>query len=718
MTTKSPFETVAARLYEQGLSIIPIMPREKRPGAYANGRWAGMMDWSQYSRRLPREAEIEEWSTWPLAGVGLCTGEVSGLIALDIDTDAPREQRAIIDALGGPSPFVKRGGRGETHFYAYPSEAVESRQWQRDGVVMCEVLAGGRQTILPPSIHPAGRPYIWLAGELDVTDLPPCPPDVATRLDRLFPPPKGKKGVAVVGNGYFDDIKARALADLDAWVPRLLPEAKACRTGYRMRATWRGGDGPNVSITSRGIVDHAHDGGLTAIDLVAKAVGVSGGHAAQLLAKLLPEEDVSMIQVSPPAPVPAVPLDLSAPPDIFETTGTLRLMVDRILATSVFPQPILALAASICAVGALAGRRYATPTGLRTNIYAIGVGESGCGKDHARKEVGKWFHAAGLARFVGADRLASEAGLLREVRAFRPRLYLLDEFGMILEQVLSNKASTHLRDLYRAFTQLYTTADGVYRGTAYAQSDAEEIPSPHICLYGTTVPATLWSALSHMSMEDGGMARYLIFEVPRAGARPQRLNVSLSAPPPELLEAMRAIASHAPVSIETTSCADIYEGEPYVIPMEDEAVEVMGALERELAEEAHALAMRRLLPIINRVWEHAAKLAAIYAVSECPGAPVMSARACRWGVAVARYSANLMMEAARNNVADNEHEARHNRLLSIIRDAGAGGILHRDLVRASRWLKDGERKELLGTMMEAETVGTIPEGRSRRYVAV
>jgi hypothetical protein len=65
--------------------------------------------------------------------------------------------------------------------------------------------------------------------------------------------------------------------------------------------------------------------------------------------------------------------------------GVLGQFVDYATSSAVSPQPFLALGAAICLVGAVAGRRYRTPTDLRSNLYAIGIADSGGGKDHARR---------------------------------------------------------------------------------------------------------------------------------------------------------------------------------------------------------------------------------------------------------------------------------------------------------------------------------------------
>jgi hypothetical protein len=71
------------------------------------------------------------------------------------------------------------------------------------------------------------------------------------------------------------------------------------------------------------------------------------------------------------------PLPVTA--DLMDVPGALKLFIDHCEATAISPQPFLALAAGITLIGTLAGRRYRTTTDLRTNIYAIGIADSGAG---------------------------------------------------------------------------------------------------------------------------------------------------------------------------------------------------------------------------------------------------------------------------------------------------------------------------------------------------
>jgi hypothetical protein len=107
---------------------------------------------------------------------------------------------------------------------------------------------------------------------------------------------------------------------------------------------------------------------------------------------------LAKITLAPQPPSPP-PKPYRVPPELLHVEGALKLFVEYATCSAVSPQPFLALGAGICLLGAIAGRRYRTPTDLRSNIYAIGIADSGGGKDHARRCAKRAIYAAGLDRY-------------------------------------------------------------------------------------------------------------------------------------------------------------------------------------------------------------------------------------------------------------------------------------------------------------------------------
>jgi hypothetical protein len=145
-------------------------------------------------------------------------------------------------------------------------------------------------------------------------------------------------------------------------------------------------------------------------------------------------------RLEPASPAePKTPTQRAVDPSMLQLDGALKLFVDYMLATAIRPQPILAIGAALCALGALMGRRYRTETNLRTNLYVVGMAGSGGGKDHARNAIKQAFIAAGLGRYLGGNRIASGPGLLSALYRQPSSLFQLDEFGQFMANIVNKR---------------------------------------------------------------------------------------------------------------------------------------------------------------------------------------------------------------------------------------------------------------------------------------
>jgi putative DNA primase/helicase len=135
--------------------------------------------WKEFQERLPTEDEIRNfWRRLPSSNVGVALGPVSGIVRLDVD--GPGGEKLLEEWSGGDLPptleFTSgrpNGGRGL--LYSIPAGVVF--QTTADIPARKEELrfqAKGAQTVLPPSWHPGGTRYQWVAGRgpSDITVAP------------------------------------------------------------------------------------------------------------------------------------------------------------------------------------------------------------------------------------------------------------------------------------------------------------------------------------------------------------------------------------------------------------------------------------------------------------------------------------------------------------------------------------------------------------------
>ena len=186
------YAQIGERLIERGFAAIPIIPGTKRPGFQHAGQWLGLSNWQRrFNRGAPSPAERERWAAGD-TGIGVITGPAShGTVAIDVDTDDKAITAAIVSALP-PTPIRKRGAKGETLFYHGP-QIVTSQSWNIDGHRVVDLIGPGRQTVLPPTLHPdTGQPYVWTGSEAleDVApaDLPELGANVVGRISAALVP--------------------------------------------------------------------------------------------------------------------------------------------------------------------------------------------------------------------------------------------------------------------------------------------------------------------------------------------------------------------------------------------------------------------------------------------------------------------------------------------------------------------------------------------------
>ncbi len=102
--------------------------------------------------------------------MGTDIGSGYRLGAIDVDDDRFVH---LVEQLVGLPLIAKRGAKGITAFVKYRGDAkLKSTSFHScDGKQAIDMLLGGRQTVLPPSIHPSGCEYVWLGQSLLDIDL-------------------------------------------------------------------------------------------------------------------------------------------------------------------------------------------------------------------------------------------------------------------------------------------------------------------------------------------------------------------------------------------------------------------------------------------------------------------------------------------------------------------------------------------------------------------
>lgn len=747
MADTSWMARVGARLVTNGYAILPIAPGTKKPGQFARAAWHDYPQWNRHATRATTEIEVATWSNWPDCGVGIVGGAVA---ALDIDVAEDGELALHIERLArerlGDTPAL-RIGKPPKRLLVYRTREPFA------GIrrAPLEVLCLGQQFVAYAKHPDTGQPYAWPdegLADLDIESLPEIDADrAAAFLDEalaLIPPemrPKslGAKGANGAGHpclpahaqaGTLAAIRSalawlpNAELDYDSWM-RIGMALKGAlgEEGATLFADWSAQAAKNdPAETSKawasfkparigaGTIYHLamEKGWRPDPDLLldgSQKVCAGDEHpAAGLLARLVqPDAPMPIL-----APVPSFTLTIPG-----GLVGDLaRYMID----TARRPQPLLAVGASLCALGALMGRRYRTATDLRTNLYIVGIADSGSGKNHAREVVNELFFAAGLAHHLGGNKIASGAGLLTALHRQPAILFQIDEFGMFLSAAADRKRSPrHITEILDNMTELYTAASGIFLGAEYANRDGSnerrDIVQPCLCVYGTTTPLHFWGALQGANVVDGSLARLII--LPSEEDYPdENRSAGLRRSPRPLIEGLQRLAEgggQASGNLAGRTSGPETAVDPMTVPMDEEAQLRFDALRDEITAELRAAAGTFHTPILARIAENAAKVALVLAVGRDAVHPVIRLEDAVWAIDFVRHFARRTIDAVERHVADTETEAHLKRVREIIRKAGSAGVTKSELTRASQWLRARDRDDILLTLVESGDIVTVEQ---------
>ncbi|MER2528718.1 MAG: DUF3987 domain-containing protein [Candidatus Competibacter denitrificans] len=401
-----------------------------------------------------------------------------------------------------------------------------------------------------------------------------------------------------------------------------------------------------------------------------------------------------------PAATPVMP---PLPPVLLDPPGALGVFVRWCGATARFPQPVLALANGLALFGALIGQTARTPTDLRSNLYVLGIAPSATGKDHSRQCVKKLLKVAGLTARLGGENLASDSGLLGAVYRQPACLFQIDEFGRVLK-TLSQPEKAHLYAIPTALMQLYSAANSLFLGKEYAHGDRKDIDQPCACLYGTTVPAHFFAALTHDQAQDGFLARFLIFQ---GSDDPPEQDTRPTPPPDDLVAFVQALAGR-PRNPHPQGNLDAVLGiDPPILPYEPDAKAALDALLREMTAGRKQQQREGTDALWGRCGESAIKVALIAAIAD--GSKTITLRHAQFGITVARWCVGTMAACVRLHVAENETENAGKRVERLIREAGAGGLRAGELHVKTRFLKKRERADIIDDLIESGLIFRLME---------
>lgn len=742
----SPFAFEGRRYLELDYSVIPIFPKSKRPGRWDGSQWIGMNDWNIYGERFATEEEVAAWELWPDAGLGLLTGVLSGVVAADFDL---REDiHRALEEIMPPSPVRKAGAKGYTAFYQYTGEA--NQKWSVGGETVLEILSTGRQTLLPPTIHPSGEVYRWLTPDSLLTigareELPKLPPEseiqaVFARFDPKFQTgrPFTSEYRAVSGDGrlFFEDfdrakeaLKFVSPDDYHDWinVGMAIHSAFPGEEGFNLWLAWSknsskhkpndcesrwGGFATTRSprrLTIASIFKRASDNGWRD---ESQKTGLYSSPRMPLFAEPERLKKISKEKISWSVPES---IALSAP-------GITGKIVNWILETSIRRQPALALGASLAFVGAIEGQRVMSPTDLRTNLFLLGIAQSGSGKQQPMKAIQ---HLAATVRGLQdliAGEPTSDAGLFSLLKGdYGPKLIQWDEFGLALQGITSDNASAHSTAIMKWLNTMFSSANCKLLGKEYANVDGKfkriDLNNPHLCVFGVSAPGAFYKSLKSEHAASGFLPRFLILEVETSFPEEQIEPRRLSDIPTDILDECGEIVA-LPRNVNPLGNLD-QNINPRLVTISREAWELLSEKKKyyEFLRNAAQKSDRKdgLSNIWSRAAEHVVKIALTVS-----GLDEISFEAMQFAVNLVDQCLNASSDLLVMNVSDSRYGASSQKCLQLIRDAGVDGLQQSELTKKTQNITRFERDSVIKDLIEAglifqEVIASGKAGRPSVY---
>ena len=716
-----------------------------------------LTEWSDPQRTVGRDSAAFVFSGGK-NGCGLVHA-ASGTGAFDVDSV---EWAAVAFAAFGIDineilsgyPRIKgRDGRDKIIFkrpddlctvkLVWPAQTPDSKP-----VTVFELRGAGGQDVLPPSIHPdTGQPYEWLISPFDFPEGIPEAPAVLLSLWRdwrsfqrqfmatcpwaqeekqSIPAPVcrqvssdhgdviGKYNAAIDIAGLLDDYGykqkgARWLSPTSSsGIPGVvvLKESGKCFSHHASDPLNDGHSHDAFDVFC--ILQHRGDFSSAiksaAVELRIESMAPPMADISALIERIKNKpEEISDNE------------ECSFPRHLLNVPGLVGDVQRYIHESAIQPQPVLELAASLAFCGALFGRKFRSETDLRTNLYAVGVADSGSGKEHARKAIKRLMIECNILAMLGAEKLASDQGLFGAIYNSPSCLLLLDEVGRFMKTINSPKAPTHLATIATSLMELTGSADSIYTEKRRAEHVDTKTPPkiiyhPNVCMYGTTVPGRLFESITPDEIADGFLPRILIFQ--SDDPDPDSRDVSTRLPSPELVD---AVSWYAGLSVTPDPVGNLDTiPNPRTMKESKEAQRVFAdlkAIERKHKRETRGSGIDAMWA---RLTEHGIRLALTRAAGCNPEDPQITADDAQWGAELAQYLLRTTIVEIGRNVQRNEQEGAVNKVARFIREKGT--VSFSAIGARFKNLKSHEREDIIATLIEAGDVTAFKQATDGRTV--
>ncbi len=646
-------------------------------------------------------------------GVGVKLGQASGIV--DIECDSPEAEQTLFALLNGEVPITPTfaSTRGKHYLFRWCDNLPAKAVFKLSGLEFRTGNGAAAQSVFPPS---PGR--TWEIGpDIPLAEFPAW----GEVLQRYAESQKPKPIPAVSQSLPLTTLSSEALN-----VPKWL--AKHGRPIYDATTT---NDGamrwyipcPNVQLhTGKNAIrdcciTQEQDGtlggccfhtscGMADWEALRDAIGpleYSDYAEPEPIGELV---DLSQFGQKPKQAKPIKAADLNMllsqsnefPQELLEIPGLIKEFVSYCRETAPRFLPEGAFANAVAIISAITGRKIKSKTGMRTNVYMVLLAPSRSGKDWSRQRTRECFEKAGMLDMLGAEKFASEAGLISQVQANPAILFQIDEVNRYFATINAAGAkSSHLFGIFSTLMELHGQAgNSTWTPKGYGDSkNNKTISFPHCALFCTGVPDGFWGALKSSDATDGFLGRMMVVETNKM---PRQRETTLFDPPETVIDIMRQWNGFqcGDGNLKTVNPTAI------LMPFDSMAVERLRK-HREDIEDRIPLDSSNGQAIWAQASANANKLAMIFAASRGTQELIVTKQDADYAIKLANWCTKLLLERIYSHVSESPAEAKRKRVLDIIRKHGE--IDRNSLTRKTFFLNDArERANILRDLFDAELI--------------
>ena len=723
------FLEAALKYAKLGWKVFPCIPRQKQPITRH-----GCKDATDDAEQIRAW-----WRMHPSANVAVATGEGSGVSVLDIDTKGVNgweTVNAIMTERGEKLPVTIMAGTptGGAHLFFTAKDHPGCKVGFKPSL---DIRGNGGYVLVAPSVHPNGKVYEWTPGFSPWEAKPVAFPEYLLPAARTAPEPQVK------GEWNCDSAKSPSTPSITGndRRDRAIAYLRECEPAVQ------GGGGHAKLLWAATALVHGFElSDSEAYDLLATVYNPLCDPPWNL-SDPADEKDfrrkIGQARTKPPSKARGWLLDDDMPVNVMTDDQVLELISNSKANTPTEPdglpgidrdgelaylskpvgvigeicswvesqadrhQPWLTIACVLSMAGAVLGRRVKAGK-TRSNLFTIGVAATSAGKSNPMRQCCRILTEAGCGEMIGGRGATSDSAI-EKLLYESPSLFLpWDEIGLLLAGF--KQGGQHTGAIVPFLMSIHSASNSDYRGKDRAMEESRLIKQPCLSIFGSTTPGRFTQALDSDELDDGWVARCLIFSVD--GVLPPLSNHDDKPIPERIVEwvkfwrsqwdTQRAPVASGDIAAATGRHNEGPEVEPYPIdvPVTAVANRMFSDIDEEFRRRSEEEDM--LAGIWGKAQENARKIALIIACGNDTDNPRIDENMADYACRMVRFILADFERFIAPRLNDNAVTCTKQKVVRIIGGYGAKGVKKGDLTRKTQFLSgDQARTVCLRDLIDA-----------------